>query len=101
MTKKTKAQNYVQQRIHDEDWFNEGVEWSRGLAYKNEDGTHKGYKKLTDVDKKKEKEFGNRMIGQVYNRIRRRFGVRSTISSRKKSQKTIEKGRGNPRYRNI
>ena len=67
MTKKTKAQNYVQQRIHDEDWFNEGVEWSRGLAYKNEDGTHKGYKKLTDVDKKKEKEFGNRMIGQVNN----------------------------------
>ena len=67
MSKKSKAQNYVQQRIHDEDWFNEGVEWSRGLAYKNEDGTHKGYNKLTDVDKEKEKEFGNRMIGQVNN----------------------------------
>lgn len=67
MSKKSKAHNYVQQRATDEDWFNEGVEWSRGLAYKNEDGTHKGYKKLTDVDKNKEKEFGNRMIGQVNN----------------------------------
>ena len=67
MTKKSKAQNHIQQRVNDEDWFNDGVEWSHGHAYKNEDSTHKGYKTLTVVDKEKEKEFGNRMIGQVNN----------------------------------